>query len=263
MYVEKITYLYNKKAMRNIIDKDLVKKLYDEGKSYEEISKILGFSTSSIGRCYRKNFGILKDRSRNVRQNIQLTQAQKEILFGGLLGDFCLVKHVKNYRGSVAHSIKQENYAKFLHSKLNSIVGKFRYTKVKANNKIYDECQFTLRPNLQLESFYNSFYNDFNGKKDVPYDLSLLTPLAIAIWFMDDGFLINNGHSQTLGFSTCSFSLEGLIRLQNYLKTKYDIDTIIRRNFYLVVRQKDAQKLASLIRPYIIKEMYYKLGIYK
>lgn len=249
--------------MRKIIDKDLVKKLYDEGKSYEEISKILGFSIASIGRCYRKNFGILEDRSRNVRQNIQLTQTQKEILFGGLLGDFCIVKHVKNYRGAVVHSIKQENYAKFLHSKLKSIVGQLRCIKVKANNKIYDECQFTLRPNLQLESFYNNFYNDFNGKKDVPYDLSLLTPLAIAIWFMDDGFLINNGHSQTLGFSTCSFSLEGLVRLQNYLKTKYDIDTIIRKNFYLIVRQKDAQKLASLIQPYIIEEMYYKLGIYK
>ena len=249
--------------MRKIIDKDLVKKLYDEGKSYEEISKILGFSTSSIGRCYRKNFGILKDRSRNVRQSIQLTQDQKEILFGGLLGDFCIVKHVKNYRGAVNHSIKQESYAKFLHSKLKPLVGQFRYIKVKTNNKIYDECQFTIRPNLQLESFYNCFYKDFSGKKDVPYDLTLLTPLAIAVWFMDDGFLINNGYSQTLGFSTCSFSLDGLIRLQDYLKSKYNIDTIIRKNFYLIVRQKSAQKLASLIQPYMIEKMYYKLGIYK
>lgn len=249
--------------MKKIIDKDLVKKLYDEGKSYEEISAILGFSKDSIGRCYRKHFGILQDRSRNSRQNISLTQEQKEILFGGLLGDFCIVKHIKNYRGAVNHSIKQENYAKFLHDKLNSLVGQFRYIKVKANNKIYDECQFTIRPNLQLEDFYNQFYNEFNGKKDVPNNLSLLTPLAIAIWFMDDGFLINNGHSQTLGFSTCNFTLEGLLRLQQYLKNTYDIDTIIRKNFYLIVRQKDAQKLASLIQPYMIKEMYYKLGIYK
>ena len=249
--------------MKKIIDKDLVKKLYDEGKSYEEIAVILGFSTYSIGRCYRKHFGILEDRSRNVRQDISLTQEQKEILFGGLLGDFCIVKHVKNYRGAVNHSIKQETYAKFLHSKLDALVGQFRYTKVKASNKIYDECQFTLRPNLQLESFYNNFYNDFSGKKDVPHDLSLLTPLAIAIWFMDDGFLLNNGHSQTLGFSTCSFSLEGLMRLQNHLKITYNIDTIIRKNFYLIVKQKDAQKLASLIQPYMIDEMYYKLGIYK
>ena len=249
--------------MRKIIDKDLVKKLYDEGKSYKEIAEILGFSIPSIGRCYRKNFGNLKDRSRNVRQNIPLTQEQKEILFGGLLGDFCIVKHIMNYRGAINHSIKQENYAKFLHLKLNSLVGRFRYIKVKVNNKIYDECQFTLRPNLQLESFYNSFYKDFNGKKDVPYDLSLLTPLAIAIWFMDDGFLINNGHSQTLGFSTCNFTLEGLLRLQNYLKITYNIDTIIRKNFYLIVKKKDSQKLVSLIQPYMIIEMYYKLGIYK
>lgn len=248
--------------MKRNIDKDIVKELYDSGKSYEEIAQLLGFTKQSIGRCYRKHFGLLEDRSRDVRQRINLTDKQKEILFGGLLGDFSIVRHIKNYRGCISHSVKQETYARFIHEKLNPLVGLFRYTKVKAGNKIYDECQFTIRPNLDLENFYNQFYGDFGGKKDVPYDLSLLTPLALSIWFMDDGFLIDNGHSQTLGFSTCSFTLEGLIRLQNYLKETYDIDTIIRKNFYLVVRRKDAQKLATLIKPHIIPTMLYKLGKY-
>lgn len=249
--------------MKKLIDKDRVKTLYDEGKSYQEIADILGFSKSSIGRCYRKHFGILKDRSRDVRQSLLISKEQKEILFGGLLGDFCITKHTKTYRGNVIHSIKQLEYAKHLHTKLDGLVGKLRHIKVKANNKIYDECQFTIRPNTQLESLYKSFYSDFKGKKDIPYNLELLTPLAISIWFMDDGFLVDNGHSQTLGFSTCCFSLEGLLRLQKYLQQTYNIDTIIRKNFYLIIRKKDAKTLVNLIRPYIIPSMEYKLGSYK
>lgn len=247
---------------RKLIDKHQVKKLYDDGKSYEEIGKILNFSTSSIGRCYRKHYGNLKDRSRNVRQSLDISQIQKEILFGTILGDCCIVRHNKSYRGCISHSIKQEIYAKHLHSSLNNLVGKFRYIKVLIKNQIYDECQFTLRPNLNLDYFYNKFYDDFNDKKDIPYDLSLLTPRAIAFWFMDDGFLLDNGHSQTLGFSTCSFSLDGLYRLQQFLLKTYNIETIIRKNFYLIVRRNSAQKLVDIIYPYIINTMHYKLGKY-
>lgn len=243
------------------IKKEIVEPLFKEGKSYEQIAKIVGVATSSIGRFCRKHYGILEDRGKSTRQSIQLTQKQQEILFGGLLGDVCLQKHIKNYRGNIIHSIKQLEYAQYLHQELNNISGFFRYIKVKANNKIYDECQFTIKPNLCLKQLYNSFYNDFNGKKDVPYNLTLLTPLAIAIWFMDDGFLLNNGHSKTLGFSTCSFSLEGLLRLQKYLEDTYNIKTIIRKNFYLIVKRESAATLKNLINPYIIGSMKYKVAL--
>lgn len=235
--------------------------LKNEGKSYGEIASIIGVTRSSIGRFCRKHFGLLEDRGELTRQSIQLTTKQIEILFGSLLGDACLCRHTKNYRGHIVHSIKQLEYAQYLHQELNNISGKFRYVKVKANNKIYDECQFTLRPNLLLGFLYNSFYGDFNGKKDVPYNLKYLTPQAIAIWFMDDGFLIDNGHSKTLGFSTCSFSLEGLLRLQSYLKEVYNVETVIRKNFYLVVKRHSANTLKSIIEPYIINLMRYKIAL--
>lgn len=76
---------------------------------------------------------------------------------------------------------------------------------------------------------------------------------------MDDGFLVDNGHSKTIGFSTCSFSLEGIQRLQKYLLDNYCIESIIRKNFYLIIRRKDAKKLCALIKPYIIDSMLYKL----
>lgn len=243
------------------IKKDVVLSLLSNGKNYEEIASIVGVAKNSIGRFCRKNFGLLDDRGKAKRQRIELTQKQKEILFGGLLGDMCIQKHLKNYRGSIIHSVKQLEYAQYLHKELNNIVGIFRFIKVKANNNFYDECQFSIKPNLNLEFFYKEFYENFNNKKDIPYNLELLTPLAIAIWFMDDGFLLNNGHSKTLGFSTCNFSLEGLLRIQKYLEENYNIKTIIRKNFYLIVKKESALTLKNLIDPYIINSMKYKVNL--
>lgn len=240
---------------------DVVEPLLKEGKTYEEIALVIGVTRSSIGRFCRKYFGPLQDRGKSTRQSIPLTSRQKEILFGSLLGDLCLTKHIKNYRGVLNHSIKQLDYAQFIYKELNNISGKFRFIKVKASGKIYDECTFNIRPNLELEFLYKNFYENFSKKKDIPFDLSLLTPLAIAIWFMDDGFLLNNGHSKSLGFSTCNFSLEGLLRLQRHLKDVYNIDTIIRKNFYLIVKKQSAITLKNLIQPYIINSMKYKIAL--
>ncbi len=253
------TIKYNK-FMRKTINYEDVVVLLQQGKTYQEIADILNFTRNSIGRFCRKHFNLLQDRGKSTRQSLEITQQQKEILFGGLLGDTCLVPHNKTFRGSENHSTKQEDYCKYKYNLLQPLVGKFRYTIVKLHNKEYTQCAFTIRPNIQLENLYDIFYKNFNCKKDVPHNLSLLTPLAISIWFMDDGFLVDNGHSQTLGFSTCSFSLEGLQRLQLFLKNTYNIETIIRKNFYLVVRKSSAITLKRLIEPYIIDTMKYKLG---
>ena len=78
---------------------------------------------------------------------------------------------------------------------------------------------------------------------------------------MDDGFLLDNGHSKTLGFSTCNFSLDGLLRIQKYLKETYNIETIIRKNFYLIVKKSSAMLLKNLISDYIIDSMKYKVSL--
>lgn len=155
--------------------------MLNNNKSYKEIAKEIGVTTNSIGRFCRKHYGLLGDRGKSTRQSINLTQKQTEILFGSLLGDMCLSRHTKTYRGLVVHSVNQLRYTQYLHKELNNISRIIRFIKVKVKDKIYDECQFTIRPNLRLEYLYTSFYSDFDGKKDVPYNLSLLTPLAIAI----------------------------------------------------------------------------------
>lgn len=251
----------NMNNIRKYIDVQLLKKLVDEGKSYKEISEIMHCNETSLCRCYTKNFGARNDRAASYRQKLDISDEQKQIIFGSLLGDMCLAPHVKTIRGSECHSDKQKEYAKYKYSLLKGLVGKMLLVTTTLSGKDYNKRLFSIRPNINLWPLYELFYYD-NKKKDVPFDLSLLTPRAIAFWFMDDGYIAKTQTGANLGFSTCSFSFDGLYRLQSYLKTKYGIETIVRKNKYLVVRTKSCKKLSEMIKPYMIPSMYYKLGKY-
>lgn len=83
-----------------------------------------------------------------------------------------------------------------------------------------------------LNEFYYSFYLNFFFKiknkkvKIVPLDLSLLTPLALAHWVMQDG---SRGTSKGLYLCTDSFTSDDVKRLSQYLINKYDIKCSIHK----------------------------------
>jgi hypothetical protein len=107
--------------------------------------------------------------------------------------------------------------------------------------------------NQTLTEFYNMFYK-FN-KKIIPEDLSLLTPLAIAIWFMDDGYKSKNGYY----LSTNSFTIEDINKTRKYLFNKYDIESSIDKNNRIYIFAKSINTFNKLISEYIIETMKYKL----
>ena len=100
-----------------------------------------------------------------------------------------------------------------------------------------------------------SKFGGSNNKKDVPNDLSLLTPRALAWWFMDDG---TSSGKCSISIAACSFSLEGLLRLQKYLKSKYDISVTIQKDFKLYFHAESAIKFYNLVKDFIHEDMMYK-----
>src|SRR2546423_3767514 len=77
---------------------------------------------------------------------------------------------------------------------------------------------------------------------------------------MGDGSLLGSG----IKISTDSFSIKDCVLLINTLLIKYNINSTIHLNnnkprIYILADSKD--KLISLIKPYMIPSMYYKLGI--
>ena len=100
-------------------------------------------------------------------------------------------------------------------------------------------------------------------KKRVPQNIKeLLTPRALAYWFMDDGTYSQNAPHRTYRFSTQSFPLSDQELLVQVLRDNFGIEVIVNKDraYYLLsVRGASNQKLVDLIRPYIHPCFDYKI----
>jgi hypothetical protein len=143
-----------------------------------------------------------------------LTQRQREIIDGLMLGDgnLSIGKKAKNPRLRINRSYKDFEYAKWINHEFADYCSD---NSLKISNvyddrykKNYKRIAFTsLRSKDFLES-YERWY--INGIKCIPKDLDL-SPLTMAIWFADDGYIgqrFKNGITSgfEISFSTCSFS---------------------------------------------------------
>ena len=97
------------------------------------------------------------------------------------------------------------------------------------------------------------FYS--SGKKRIPKNLDLLTPKAMALWFMDDGTASSRC---SISIATCSFDIDDLIRLKHFLKNKYNLNITIQKDFKIYFSADSARIFLKLTEKYIIPEMMYK-----
>lgn len=121
----------------------------------------------------------------------------------------------------------------------------------KRNNRVTKSLRFWTRQ--YFRSWRNSFYVD--KLKIFPKDLiNRITPLAIAIWYMDDGCY----QKFDCTLSTESFDLESRTQLIKVLKS-FGIEAINRGKGKLRIRSSSTDKFFELIRPYMHSSMLYKL----
>ena len=101
------------------------------------------------------------------------------------------------------------------------------------------------------------------AKKTVPKLIHRwLTPLGLAVWFMDDGS-IKSKHHRALILNTQCYTDTDLHLLQKVLLDKYKVATKLRKQkegkqIYLLA--STVQEFVNIIRPYILPEMEYKLN---
>lgn len=101
-----------------------------------------------------------------------------------------------------------------------------------------------------------------NNIKRVPYNLEqYLTPLALAIWIMDDG----TKSGKSLKFSTNCFTYEDCTKLINILYKKYNLKSSINSagppNQYVIYIWKESMlDLIKIVEPYILPSMKYKIN---
>lgn len=238
------------------VDYVKVEKLLDEGFNYTEIGKILNVKSGTIN-CY-----MLKRKGKVITGNkpIIISKEQQEIIFGSLLGDMHCGKQLKskNPNFKLEHGIGQLEYLKHKCVLLNDLlttneVQIYKRYDDRFKIKNYNACYIQSKANPELELFYKMFYK--NKLKHIPEDLTLLTPLAIAIWFMDDGQKFQCGY----GICTNSFKINDIQRLCDYLKSKYNIYTTINKKNAIYIKACSKNDFTKLIKEYIIPSMEYKL----
>lgn len=191
-----------------------------------------------------------------------LTPRQREIVVGLLLGDGHLEtrSNGKTYRLKVEHSIKQKDYVLWLYQELQSMIpGKIYETKRDTRHFIgFRTCSSSL-----FQFYGHQFYP--NGKKVIPIEINtILTPLALAIWFMDDGSRKSNKH-KTYNIHTLGYSKEDLARVIVVIKNLFDIEATLhsQKSIYwrIYIPSVSAKKFKDVIHPFVIQinSMHAKL----
>ena len=194
---------------------------------------------------------------------IPFTSEQLSIVKGSLLGDGCL--HTawpgtsKNYVFSKMHSVKQKEYVEWVHQKLQP----FTHNPL----RLYEPTRsIRLRTisHSALTALMLVFYP--NGKKILPHDIAdiIADPLALAVWFMDDGNAVNDkGVIRGYHINTQSFSEAENAIILNAFAHIHGIDCTIQKNngkVRIFVRRKSMGKFADIISRYVLPSMQYKLG---
>ena len=101
------------------------------------------------------------------------------------------------------------------------------------------------------------------SKKSIPcWIKQYLSPIALAIWIMDDGTWIKD---RGIKLCTNCFSLSDLKKLINILETKYGLNLAIHsagslNQYYIYIPKSNLFILIPLVSPYLHPYFLYKLN---
>ena len=197
------------------------------------------------------------------QQTLKINFRQKQIIIGKLLGDGHLeTANGKTYRLKIEHSWRQKEYVDWLYRELTGLVLRPPQPKNQlVNNREYKKYWFNTPYSGSLRFYAGQFYRQ--GKKVVPRLIKRwLTPLTLAVWFMDDGS-IKSKECQGKIINTQAFDQQGLKRLLEALREKYQIDANLRKQKegkQIYIPAKEVEKLKKAIGHYVLPSMKYKLG---
>jgi len=204
-----------------------------------------------------------------------LTQQQRDLIFGTLLGDANLqtFSNGRTWRYRALHKSEHQVYLLHKYAVLETLCGPETKPSESATldsrtNKTYKRWSFNTLVHPSLKFYANMFYtyepNTKKWVKNVPLNVEkFLTPAALAYLYMDDGSLKWKGKSNAMRICTESFSAEDVKRLQNALKNKYGIVTTTVNKApgkRITIPEKSSEAFRKLIQPHLVECMMYKVS---
>ena len=180
-----------------------------------------------------------------------LTEVQHSIVIGSLLGDGAM-RCKANALLEINHCFEQRVYVDWKYRHLIDLVR--TAPKARTNNGSRIAYRFTTLSLRELTPYYVAFYN--GGVKSIP-ELEL-TPLALAVWFMDDG----SKSYRTVYLNTQQFDVPSQESLKAQLLSQFGIKVTLNRDktYYRPrLAVESVSRFRRLIEPHLLREFAYKL----
>uniref|UniRef100_UPI0023F0FA3E LAGLIDADG homing endonuclease n=1 Tax=Cyathus jiayuguanensis TaxID=380660 RepID=UPI0023F0FA3E len=194
------------------------------------------------------------------------------LFIGSLLGEGSMEKSVNGSRFVYYQAKVNGEYLLWLHS----VISKLGYAHTEIPKLYSKKKNSTLVPSDEIRYYYrfrtftfssfdwiyNSFYPNGSRKVIPKFINTYLTPLALAVWMMDDGTSFKN---KGFKFCTNGFTLKETQYLALVLQNKYKLETSIHKtgliNQYNIYKPKSSFKeLIKIVAPHFHPTMYYKIS---
>lgn len=199
------------------------------------------------------------------KNNVKLTRNQKSIIIGTVIGDGYLQRTgAKNARLRLEHGRTQKEYLLWKIRNLSRLFqGKptdlsRRHPKTK---KLYLYSRMQSDSTPELGKIHKIFYS--NGRKQIPQCLDqYLDDLAMAVWYMDDGYYYKKDRNSFLYLGRVTTDEAKIAR--DAIAKNFGIKTTIydKKNKGLVIYFPvlETKKLHKIINKHVIDLFKYKLG---
>lgn len=182
---------------------------------------------------------------------MKLSEVQRSLIVGSLLGDGAM-RCKQNALLEVNHSAAQRTYVDWKYGVLQNLVG--TPPKLRQGNGGRQAYRFTTLSLPELRAYYEAFYS-VSGKIIPKVEL---TPLALAVWFMDDGC---KSH-RALYLNTQQFDVESQTRLLDMLWDQWGIAGSLNRDksyFRIRIRVRSVPTFRAVIAKHLLPEFLYKI----
>lgn len=252
--------------------------------SVENSSPLLGEieETSSLSKRRDQPFSTfsevevekpLKESPKRKECPTYMTDLEKSVIMGTLLGDGHLNKRGKSVRLKIEHGVDQEDLVWWKYEKLKRLCPNTQPPHIAVSKKGFKSILFYTSSSRLLEEMHQLYYKKHGEryKKVITSELIdqlSLDPIVLAVWYMDDGSIRNDCYSGKI--ATQGFSLEENHLLSQYLLKKNIETNVVKHKeakgqYYLTVPARSFQIFINEVEAYLseVPSMVHKLSLSK
>jgi hypothetical protein len=211
----------------------------------------------------------LKESPKRKECPTYMTDLEKSVIMGTLLGDGHLNKRGKSVRLKIEHGIDQEDLVWWKYEKLKRLCPNTKPPHVAVSKKGFKSILFYTSSSRLLEEMHQLYYKKHGEryKKVITSELIdqlSLDSIVLAIWYMDDGSVRDDCYSGKI--ASQGFSLEENHLLRQYLLKKNIETNVVKHKeakgqYYLTVPACSFQTFIDEVEAYLreVPSMVHKL----